>query len=77
MCSVNLCVEFGSDLRLGENGGMQGRFLIYVGVTDRMRLYVLAVDWSFEEVEGEYKEEGGGDPVEAHEQQHPLLVGSE
>lgn len=31
-------------------------------------LYVLAVDWSFEEVEGEYDEEGGGDPVEAHEQ---------
>lgn len=48
-----------------------------MGVTDGMRLYVLAVDWSFEEVEGEYEEEGGGDPVEAHEQQHPLLVGSE
>jgi diketogulonate reductase-like aldo/keto reductase len=42
-----------------------------------MRLRVLTVDWSFEEVEGEYEEEGGGDPVEAHEQEHPLLVGSE
>lgn len=41
-----------------------------------MRLRVLTVDWSFEEVKGEYEEKGCGDPVEAHEQEHPLLVGS-
>ena len=37
-------------------------------------LDVLAVDWHFEEVEGQDEEEGCGDPVEAHHDEESLLV---
>jgi hypothetical protein len=68
---------FLDDASFTWGGCNRDRVLIYVRITGLMGLGILAVDWSLEEVEGKDKKEGGGDPVEAHEQQHPLLVAPE